>query len=396
MIAVTPEALSNEVEAKGSMLRSLLPPALHTPTMLHTELWQWLAAAVLLALCAALAFAITWALIKLVKVFSRRSVATWSDELKPHLTGPVRLLLFGGLVKAGLPLLVLPDDLQRVISIALSVIIAIGVFWALYRAITVGSSRVLSSSWAKGRPGTNAIISLGVGVARAALVALAVISSLNALGYPVTSLLAGLGLGGLAFALAAQKTVENLFGAFALAVDQPFREGDFVKVDDFVGTVERIGMRSTRFRTLDRTLISIPNSKLADGRLESYTARDRLRFACTVSLVYQTTAAQMRQVLEGVEARLRQHPKIWPDGVTVSFKELGASSLDIEVMAWFQTIDANEFQQIRQGLLLQLMEVVESAGTSFAYPTRTVHLFGRAAPGVRSPLGETQTSSSVS
>ncbi|MGH7617378.1 MAG: mechanosensitive ion channel family protein, partial [Gemmatimonadaceae bacterium] len=172
----------------------------------------------------------------------------------------------------------------------------------------------------------------------------------------------------------AQKTVENLFGAFSIGVDQPFREGDFVKVDDFVGTVEGIGLRSTRFRTLDRTIITLPNGRLADMRLESFTARDRLRFAAVIGLVYDTSATQMRAVLEGFERVLREHPTIWPDAIVVRFSELAASSLNIEVMAWFRTSDWGEFQRIRQDILLRFMDVVEEAGTSFAFPTTTVHL----------------------
>jgi MscS family membrane protein len=160
----------------------------------------------------------------------------------------------------------------------------------------------------------------------------------------------------------------------SLGIDQPFREGDFVKIEDFVGTVEAIGLRSTRIRTLDRTLITIPNGRLADMRLESFAARDRLRLACIVGLVYATTAEQLRQVLAGLEQVLRAHPRIWPDAVVVKFQALGASSLDIEVMAWFTTSDWGEFQGIRQEILLGFVEVVERAGTSFAFPTRTVHV----------------------
>jgi MscS family membrane protein len=204
------------------------------------------------------------------------------------------------------------------------------------------------------------------------------VAGLSQLGYPVASLLAGLGLGGLALALAAQKTVEHLFGSLSLAVDQPFRVGDFVRVEDFVGTVEDIGLRSTRFRTLDRTVVSIPNGRVADMRLESLTARDRMRLVCTVGVVYGTSSTQLREVLAGLESVLRSHPRIWPDTVVVRFKELAASSLDIEVMAWFETPDWSEFQLIRQDVLLQFLEVVERAGTSFAFPTRTIHLDAQA------------------
>jgi MscS family membrane protein len=247
-------------------------------------------------------------------------------------------------------------------------------FWSLWRVVDVVSGVAARSRWALSAPASRSLVPLGARVAKAMVAAVAAVALLSLLGYPVASLLAGLGLGGLAVALAAQKTVENLFGAFSLGVDQPFREGDFVKIEDFVGTVETIGLRSTRIRTLDRTLVTLPNGRRADMRLESYAVRDRLRLAAVIGLVYETTAGQMREVLEGLERVLRAHPKIWPDAVVVRFSELAASSLNIEVMAWFRTTDWSEFQLIRQDVLLQFMEVVERAGTSFAFPTQTVHV----------------------
>jgi hypothetical protein len=127
-------------------------------------------------------------------------------------------------------------------------------------------------------------------------------------------------------------------------------------------------------RTLDRTLVTLPNGRLADTRTETFGARDRIRLNCTLSLVFGTTAEQMRRVLEGVEAVLRGHPKIYPDNIIVRFAEIGASSLDVQVMAWFVTTDWNEFLAIRQEVLLGFLEVVERAGTSFAFPTQTIHL----------------------
>ncbi|MCI0574316.1 MAG: mechanosensitive ion channel family protein, partial [Myxococcaceae bacterium] len=209
---------------------------------------------------------------------------------------------------------------------------------------------------------------------------IAVVAVVNELGYPVASLIAGLGIGGLAVALAAQKTVENLFGAFSLGVDQPIREGDFVRVEDVSGTVESIGLRSTRIRTLDRTLVTVPNGKLADMRLETFAVRDRMRLAADIGLAYGTTPAQMREVLEGMEAILRAQPQLWPEGVTVKLKAFGESALVVEVAAWFVTLEWSEFQAIRQEVYLQFMELVERVGTSFALPTRTVHLLDARAP----------------
>ena len=194
------------------------------------------------------------------------------------------------------------------------------------------------------------------------------------IGVSVGSLIAGLGIGGLVLALAAQKTVENLFGTVSIGVDQPMREGDFVKIGDTLGTVEQIGLRSTRIRTLDRTIVTIPNGDLSNQRVESFAARDRIRFACTVGLVYDTTPRQIRDVLAAFERILLAHPKIWADGIGVHFVKLGESSLDVEVMAWFATSDWNEFQAIRQDTLIAFMEAVEHAGTQIAFPTQTLQV----------------------
>jgi MscS family membrane protein len=218
------------------------------------------------------------------------------------------------------------------------------------------------------------VLSIGGRFAKVAVVVIAGIVALAQLGVSVGSLIAGLGIGGLAVALAAQKTLENLFGTLSIGVDQPMREGDVVKLYGVVGTVETIGLRSTRLRTLDRTIITIPNGELANQRIESLTVRDRLRLATTIGLVYATTSQQMRAILGELEAILRRHPKIWPRDIVVRFKELAASSLDIEIMAWFQTTDFAEFQGIRQDVLLDFMAAIERNGSAIAFPTRTIHV----------------------
>ena len=246
-------------------------------------------------------------------------------------------------------------------------------FWMLWRSVDVMAQALGNARWAKEHPGSRALLPLGRRVAKVAIFLSSIVALLAELGYSVTSLVAGLGIGGLAVALAARSTLENLFGAFSIGADQPFREGDKVKIEDFEGIVEAIGLRSTRIRTLDRTVITFPNGKLADMRVESFAHQDRMRLACDLGLVYDTTVVQMRQILAGVERVLREHPKIFPE-MTVRLKELGASALNIEVMAWFQTSDLAEFRTIRQEVLLQFMAVVEGAGSSFAFPTQTIHV----------------------
>jgi len=251
-------------------------------------------------------------------------------------------------------------------------------FWALWRSVNVFVDFLLLRPWAADSPSARHLFTIGANLAKGVIAGLGVLALLAAFGFQVTTVLAGLGIGGLALAFGAQKTVENLFGSMALAVDQPFRVGDFVRVGDFTGTVEDIGLRSTRFRTPDRTLISIPNGALADQRLESLAERDRMRLAAVIGLEYRTTRPQMEQVLAGFRRVLESHPRIWRDTIVVAFSQLGANSLDIEVVAWFQTQSPLEFNQYRQEVLLDFMRVVEEAGTAFAFPTRTVHLVGTA------------------
>ncbi|HEX2880583.1 MAG TPA: mechanosensitive ion channel domain-containing protein, partial [Polyangiaceae bacterium] len=155
--------------------------------------------------------------------------------------------------------------------------------------------------------------------------------------------------------------------------DQPFREGDTIRVDGIEGTVEKVGLRSTRIRTADRTVVSMPNGRLSEMRIESLAPRDRIRLACNLALRCDTRAEQVRKIMAQIEDALRAHSKIWPHTMTVCLKELGEYSLNIEIAAWF-CCDVEEFTTIRQDMLLRFMEIVETAGSSLAFPTRTVHV----------------------
>lgn len=357
-------------------LRERLPDVLLRPGPLDLAWWQWAAFPIVAILAWLVGRPLGWATCRLLARVAARTQASWDDALIGSVTGPVVL---AWAVAAAYPLtqsLDLYPPAQAFVRQALGTLGLLALFWGLWRGVAVVGDALRGSTWAAGNTAAQSALSISIRLGRVMILAVGAVAALSRLGYPVAGLMAGLGLGGLAFALAAQKTVENLFGSFSLAIDAPFRVGDFVKVDDFVGTVETLGLRSTRIRTLDRTLVTIPNGRLAEMRLESYSARDRMRLACTLGLVYETSEAQMRQVLDGLEAALRAHPLIWPDAVVVRFKEFGPSSLDIEIMAWFRTSSWPEFQQVRQEVLLRFMGVVEGAGTSFAFPTRTVHVVG--------------------
>ena len=342
-------------------------------------LWQWIAIGLLILVALIVGKFAVWTFSWIVKRIVDRTTTTLDDELISRLRRPLRLLGTIAVFRLAMPLLELPDYRADTIKNVLLAALAFGIVWGVLRVIDVIIAHASRAPWVMSRPTSRSLLSLVRRILKVVVVVIAAISFLGAIGLPIASLLAGLGIGGIALAFGAQKTVENLFGAFALGIDQPLREGDFVKLEaDTMGTVEAIGLRSTRVRTLDRTVVSLPNGKLADMRIETFAVRDRFRFATVVNLEYGTTAAQLREILAGFERTLVQHPMFVPvDGggeLTVRFMAFGQSSLDLEVICNFATPDINVFRGIRQEVLLAFMEIVEQAGSAFALPTRTIHL----------------------
>jgi MscS family membrane protein len=245
------------------------------------------------------------------------------------------------------------------------------VFWLAISA--VDAVRASLSDDAHGHPGRRALLGLGGRLFKMVMVLVGVVVIMAELGFSVTSLVAGIGVGGLGLALAAQKTVENVFGAFSLGVDQPFREGDTITVDTVTGTVERIGLRSTRIRTLDRTLVAIPNGKLAEMRTETLTARDRFRLRSVLALRPTTSAATVRKLCGDIEDLLRAHPKVSID-VQARVLNLTPAAIEVEVIASFLTTNGDEWTRIRQDVLLGLLDKVEAAGTSLVPGAQSIEI----------------------
>ena len=336
--------------------------------------WQWLALPIALAVAWGIGSGLGWATRRLLGRLAAHTETTWDDELLRRLARPLTALWAIGVAAAIEPWLAFGEGADDRVGHLLRAAAWFVLFWGLARATGVGFGAARASAAARQNAGLAGMLPLGQKIAQVVLFGLGVVALLSELGFQVTSVLAGLGIGGLAFAFGAQKTVEHLFGSIAIGIDQPFRVGDFVAIEGVTGTVEAIGGRSTRVRTLDRTVVTFPNGKLAEARSESISARDRIRLHANLGLSYSTSAEQLRRVLAELEAALRAHPKIWPDTVLVRLTDFKDSALNVEVMAWFQTTDWNEFTAIRQALLLRFMEIVEQAGTSFPFPTRTVHL----------------------
>lgn len=219
------------------------------------------------------------------------------------------------------------------------------------------------------RPGTigTQLVRLGFKLLTAVAVAWMVIVGADYLGISVAPLLAGFGVGGLAVALAAQHTFENVLAGIMLFADAPVRIGDVCQFGDLRGTVEQIGLRSTRIRSSDRALISIPNAEFAKFKLVNFSRRDRIPLKIPLALRYETTGDQLRSVLATLRDVLKGHPRLVAETARARFIGYGSRSLDIELYALAETSDDGEFLAIQEDLLLRVMDVVLDAGCGFAF-----------------------------
>jgi MscS family membrane protein len=351
-----------------------LPSVMLDTRFLEIALWQWLGLILLVVAAWAFAWAISSTIVRVLKPLTLRSETDIDDRLLALVVGPVRLLVTLGVFNAGLHVLRLSVPANEFARDTSKFLVIAAVAWLVMRVIdlfaSIGKERFLE----RGQAGAAHLVPLGARAIKVAVVLMTLLATLDTFGFDVTAIIAGLGVGGLAVALAAQKTVENVFGGVSVLVDQPIRPGDFCKFGDKHGTVEDIGLRSTRIRTLDRTVVSVPNSEFSNLHIENFAKRDRIRLLTTLGLRYETTPDQLRHVMAELRKLLLAHPKVSPDPQRVRFVGFGASSLDVEVFAYIETLDFNEFLAVREDLYLRFLDVIAAAGTGFAFPSTTTYL----------------------
>lgn len=188
----------------------------------------------------------------------------------------------------------------------------------------------------------------------------------------VATIIAGLGIGGIAVALAAQDTLQNLLGSFTIFADKPFVVGDLIRIDQYEGTVEKVGFRSTLIRTLDKTLVIIPNKKMVDSPLENLSLRNLRRMKFIIGLKYATPSETMKKISLEIEKFVNEHP-LTSNDTLVSFDSFGDSSLNIQVLYFIEIVDYNEYMHIREDINYRIMQIVSENGADFAFPSQTVY-----------------------
>ncbi len=305
-------------------------------------------------------------------------IARTESELDDHLMDAIRSPL-GWVVNLvaiyfSLVLLEPPASIMVVSTLVMQTIGTVLVAWVVYKIIDVAAMAM--SRFASQTPSEmdDHLVPLVRRVLRVSLFVIVGIAIIQQWGYDATSLLAGLGIGGLAFALAAKPTLSNWFGSVMIFTDRPFTMGDWVKTDVGEGIVEEVGLRSTKIRTFTDTLITVPNANIATGAIENCSAMKMRRIRTHIGLIYATSRDQLQQVLEGIDQAILDNERIDDDTRKVFFDQFSASSLEILVQCWALTTSYDEFMEIKQQLYLDIMAVVEEAGSEFAFPSQTVYL----------------------
>lgn len=189
----------------------------------------------------------------------------------------------------------------------------------------------------------------------------------------IGTLIAGLGIGGLAIALAAKETLENLLGSFTIFLDKPFVVGDMVRVAGITGVIEKVGFRSTRIRTLEKSFVTLPNKKMVDSELDNLSLRTFRRSNFTIGLTYSTSSEQIKAVVEDIQAYIDQHPNTNQDG-RVRFDGFGASSLDIMIMYFVDTMDWTTYLNVKEEINYKIIEIVQKHGAEFAFPSTSIYI----------------------
>ena len=340
---------------------------------LGNPLWQYLASLLYIILAFYAAKLVDFVFRVQLKRLTARTQTTVDDLLLELARGPVKVITFVILLHVGLRVFAWPDWAANFISNGLKIIVAASITYVALKLVDVAlgfwRKRVETAEDALLDAQLFPVISKSLKVF---IVIVAALVTTQNLGMNVTGLLASLSIGGLAVGLAAQDTLSNLFGAVALFADKPFRVGDRIQLDSIDGTVESIGLRSTRIRHLDGYLVTVPNRTMANANLTNVSKRPNIKTVMNIGVTYDTPAEKVTRAMEIIEDIYRPHPKT--SDLIISFNKFESCSLNILVVHWWDSTDFKEYLLQFQKLNLELKRRFDAEGISFAFPSQTVYL----------------------
>jgi MscS family membrane protein len=305
---------------------------------------------------------------------ARRTDSQWDDILLDVVLLPARFLIIALGLAIGVHILQIDEVTNVFINHLIRTFIIIAILMAIYRtidALAPSSSRLFRMT---GLSISERLLPFLRTPTKLLVFVFGLVIIIQEWGYDVSGLVAGLGLGGLAFSLAAQDTVANLFGFTTIVGDQPFIVGEFIKTPDVEGTVEHVGVRSTRLRQLDQAYVTVPNSKLASSAILNWSRLSKRRLNTTLSLRYDARPETILKLLERIRELLASREKVLKDSIVVHFTEFGESGLHVLVRCYLLLPDWGEFTVEQESIFLEILKIIEDLGLSLAFPSRSVYI----------------------
>lgn len=361
-------------EFGNSLVEQLLPEELAHAEILDIPIWQWVGLAIDAILAWFAAVGATAVAARLASSLPRPRATPLYQRLLNLSHGPARLLLAALIFSTARSFLGLNAVASAASGALEKTLASITLAWWLIRTVDILAVELHPRLLQRGQGSLAPLVVALRKLAKALVIVFLAMMLLNNAGFDVTTLLAGLGIGGIAVALAAQKSLENLFGGVTLFLDRPVRIGDPCRFGDRVGTVEEIGLRSTRIRTPDRTLVAIPNSEFSNLQLENLGSRDKIWFHPTLSVRSDTRPKQMKRILAELAEMLVHHDNVDANNVYARFVGFGAYSLNIDLSAYVITGDWSRYLAIAEDLHLRCMEIIERAGSGLAFSAPPIHI----------------------
>jgi MscS family membrane protein len=362
--------ISKELDART--IDDYLPKFLVDTWIFWFPLWRWLAILLGIPLVFLLATLLTRLMTRLLLRYSRRHFKVQGSQPLARLAGPIRILIFASAIWV-VSLLSTSILASAFWAWGAATLTVVGATWLLLRFIDIFFELKERQS-AGASPDKVSLLQWGKKLVKMLAVMIGALFLFYIAGINLTAVIAGLGVGGIAVALAAQKTLENLISGITLVSDHPIRVGDVCRAGEYQGTVLTVGLRSSRIRTLARTVVAIPNGQLATMSLENFSLRDKIWFRHTLGLRYETTAEQLRCILAEIREMLFGHPKVESASARVRFIGFGTSSLELEVFAYVWETDFGAFLGIQEDLLLRIMDIIAASGSGLAFPSQTTYL----------------------
>ncbi len=340
--------------------------------ILGTPLYKWALALFVFFIFLILRKLFTIIVLKSIKKFVSRTKTDIDDKIFKVFLKPLRFLFIVFGTWFSLSILGIKNEITAHVVKTLFIYT---LFWILYNSIHIFEKNIYQLTTSLGKAVSKEIGGFIIKSIKIFIIILGIVAILQEWGINVTAFIASLGLGGLALALAAKDTAANLFGGLTIIADKALKIGDWVKIGSVEGIVEDIGIRTTKIRSFEKSLLTVPNSYIANNPIENFSRRDVRRIMMNIGITYDTPKEKIIAIVKDIRQMLVEHPGISKNqALIVYFTEFGDSALNIFIYTFTNTANWEEYLKIKEDINLKIMDIVEKHGSSFAFPSQSIYI----------------------